>query len=82
VAILPSDHRLARRKSVKPQDLAREIFISPARLAPVLSAVINEYAAKIGISFKQKYDAETVSGGMSWHQPAAWLFSRSTSKTF
>jgi LysR family hca operon transcriptional activator len=35
VAILRTGHRLAARKTVRPQDLARETFISPARLAPV-----------------------------------------------
>jgi len=65
VAILPSGHRLAARKAVRPQELARETFVSPARLAPVLKTVINDYAAKIGITLKQKYDAETISGGMS-----------------
>jgi LysR family hca operon transcriptional activator len=65
VAILPTGHRLAARKTVRPQDLARETFISPARLAPVLRSVINDYAAKVGITLKQKYDAENVSGGMS-----------------
>jgi LysR family hca operon transcriptional activator len=65
VAILPSGHRLAARKTVRPQELARETFVSPARLAPVLKSVINDYAAKVGITLKQKYDAETISGGMS-----------------
>jgi LysR family hca operon transcriptional activator len=65
VAILPSGHRLAARKAARPQELAREIFISPARLAPVLKPVIDDYAAKVGITWKQKYDAETISGGMS-----------------
>ena len=65
VAILPRGHRLAARKAVRPEELAREAFISPARLAPVLKSVINDYAAKAGITLKQKYDAETISGGMS-----------------
>jgi LysR family hca operon transcriptional activator len=65
VAILPTGHRLAARKKVRPQDLARETFISPARRAPVLRSVINDYAAKVGITLKQKYDAENISGGMS-----------------
>jgi len=65
VAILPTGHRLAARKTVRPQDLARETFISPARHAPVLRSVINDYAAKVGITLKQKYDAENLSGGMS-----------------
>ena len=65
VAILPRSHRLAARKAVRPQELAGETFISPARLAPVLKSVINGYAARVGITWKQKYDAETISGGMS-----------------
>jgi len=65
VAILPSHHRLARRKTIRPEDLCREDFISTARAAPVLKTVIEEYAAKIGIKLKQIYDAETLSGGMS-----------------
>jgi len=65
IAILPARHRLARHRAVRPQDLAREGFISTARVAPVLRAVIDDYAAKEGIRLKQKYDAETLSGGMS-----------------
>ena len=65
VAILPSRHRLARHKKIRPEDICREDFISTARAAPVLKFVIEEYAAKIGIKLKQIYDAETLSGGMS-----------------
>ena len=65
IAILPARHRLARHRAVPPQDLARESFISTARVAPVLRTVIDDYAAKEGIRLKQNYDAETLSGGMS-----------------
>ncbi len=65
IAILPTRHRLARRKAVRLQDLAGESFISTARAAPVLKTVIDDYAAKAGITLKQNYDAETLSGGMS-----------------
>jgi LysR family transcriptional regulator, hca operon transcriptional activator len=65
IAILPARHRMARQRAVRPQDLARESFISTARVAPVLTAVIDDYAAKAGIRLKQNYDAETLSGGMS-----------------
>ena len=65
IAILPTGHRLARHRAVRPQDLARESFISTARVAPVLRTVIDDYATKAGISLKQNYDAETLSGGMS-----------------
>jgi len=65
VAILASRHQLARHKTIRPEDICREDFISTARAAPVLKTVIEEYAAKIGIKLKQTYDAETLSGGMS-----------------
>jgi len=65
VVILPASHRLARHKTVRPEDICREDFISTARAAPVLKTVIEEYVAKIGIKLKQIYDAETLSGGMS-----------------
>ena len=65
IAILPCRHRLARHKTVRPEDICREDFISTARAAPVLKTVIEEYAAKVGIKLKQIYDAETLSGGMS-----------------
>jgi LysR family hca operon transcriptional activator len=65
VAILPCGHRLARHKSVRPEDLCFENFISTARAAPVLKTVIDDYAAKAGLTLKQIADAETLSGGMS-----------------
>jgi LysR family transcriptional regulator, hca operon transcriptional activator len=65
VAILPTGHRLAARKAVRPQEPARETFIGPPRLAPVLKSAIDDYAAKVGITLNQKYDAENISGGMS-----------------
>ena len=34
IAVSPADHRLASRKKIRPHDLARESYISPARLAP------------------------------------------------
>jgi LysR family hca operon transcriptional activator len=65
IAILPADHRLVSRKKIRPQDLARESYISPARLAPVLKSVIDDYAATVGITLKAAYDAENLSGAMS-----------------
>jgi LysR family transcriptional regulator, hca operon transcriptional activator len=61
VAILPFRHRLARHKTIRPEDICREDFISTTRVAPVLKTVIEEYTAKVGIKLKQTYDAETLS---------------------
>jgi len=65
IAVLPADHLLASRKRIRPHDLARESYISPARLAPVLKSVIDDYAATVGITLKAAYDAENLSGAMS-----------------
>jgi LysR family transcriptional regulator, hca operon transcriptional activator len=47
IAVLPTGHRLAARKAIRPQEFARETYISPARVAPVLKSVIDDYAAKV-----------------------------------
>lgn len=66
VVILPAHHRLAKQKSIKPQALARESFIAGStKLAPVVRSAVKEYAASCGIRLNSKYDAETISGGMS-----------------
>ena len=65
VAVLPKSHRLAVHKEIKPQDLAGETYITPTRVAPVLKAVIDGYAAKSGITLKPEYDAENLSSAMS-----------------
>jgi len=66
IVILPANHRLAKRKTIRPQELARESFIAGStKLAPVLKSTVKEYAARAGITLNQKYDAENISGGMS-----------------
>lgn len=72
VAILPSRHRLARHKTIRPDDICREDFISTARAAPVLKTVIEEFAAKVGIklsrsTMRRLYLVEC----LSWPPPAA-----------
>jgi LysR family hca operon transcriptional activator len=65
IAVLPADHRLASSKKIRPQDLAREIYVSSARTSPVLQAVILDYASRIGITLKPKYEGENISSAMS-----------------
>jgi LysR family hca operon transcriptional activator len=65
VVILPAGHRLAKNKAIRPQELEREIYISPARQAPVLKSVIDDYAEKACIKLKPQYDAENLSAAMS-----------------
>jgi LysR family transcriptional regulator, hca operon transcriptional activator len=63
IAVLPTGHRLAARKAIRPQEVARETFIS--LVAPVLKSAIDDYAAKVGITLKPKHDADNLSGAMS-----------------
>jgi LysR family hca operon transcriptional activator len=65
VAVLPAGHRLAAQNVVRVQDLARETYISPTRVAPALKAVIENYAAKSGVGLKPEYDAENLSSVLS-----------------
>jgi LysR family hca operon transcriptional activator len=66
VVILPANHRLAKHRAIRPQELARESFIAGStKLAPVLRATVKEYAAGAGISLNQTVDVENLSGGMS-----------------
>jgi LysR family hca operon transcriptional activator len=65
IAVLPADHRLASRKKIRPQDLAREIYVSSARTSPVLQAVIQDYASRVGIILKAKFEGENISSAMS-----------------
>jgi LysR family hca operon transcriptional activator len=65
IAIVPANHHLAARKTVRPQDLEREVFVGPAQFAPMLKSVIKDYAEKVGITLQQRYEAEDIYGGMS-----------------
>jgi len=65
LVVVPTNHRLAVRKTIRPHELTRDKFISPAKAAPVLRAVVEDYAEKTGIKLKQTYDAENISAFMS-----------------
>jgi len=42
VVVLPSDHRLASREAIGPQEIAGETFISVSNTAPTLRVVIDD----------------------------------------
>jgi LysR family hca operon transcriptional activator len=65
IAVLPADHRLTSRKKIRPQDLAREIYVSAARTSPVLKSVIQDYAMKVGITLKAEYEGDNLPSAMS-----------------
>jgi len=65
ITVMRADHRLASCKKIRPEDLARESFISSARTSPVLKSVVQDYASKIGITLHAEYEAENLSSAMS-----------------
>jgi LysR family hca operon transcriptional activator len=65
VAVLPAGHRLAARKTIRPQDIVGATFIAPTKSAPALKVVIDDYAARSGIRLKPEYEAENLSMAMS-----------------
>jgi LysR family hca operon transcriptional activator len=66
VAVLPSNNPLANRRSIRPQDLATEGFISIARTSgPTLRAMVDEYAAQSGIKLRQACEAHDLPTAIS-----------------
>jgi LysR family transcriptional regulator, hca operon transcriptional activator len=65
LVVLPASHRLAAGKAIQPRELAREIFIGVARAAPVLRAVIDDYARKVGNMLKASYEGDNLPAIMS-----------------
>lgn len=49
VVLMPSDHPLAARPAVSPQDLVGQPFIGMANKARVLRAVVDDYLARSGV---------------------------------
>jgi LysR family hca operon transcriptional activator len=66
VVLMPSDHALAKRTSIRPQDIAGETFIGvSATRAPTLKAVIEDYARRNGVDLKPDHQAENIAMAIS-----------------
>jgi LysR family transcriptional regulator, hca operon transcriptional activator len=65
VVVLPSDHRLAKRKAISPGELVGETFVGVSYTAPVLRAVIDDYLKRSGINITPDHETEHVVMGVS-----------------
>jgi LysR family hca operon transcriptional activator len=66
VVLMPRDHALATRTSIRPQDIAGETFIGvSATRAPTLKAVIEDYARRNGVDLKPDHQAENIAMAIS-----------------
>ena len=65
VLILPSDHRLAALKTISPQELTGEAFVTVSHTAPVLRAIIDNYLKRSRINITPAHEADNVTMGIS-----------------
>jgi LysR family transcriptional regulator, hca operon transcriptional activator len=65
VVVLPSDHRLAKRKTISPADLVGEKFVGVSHTAPVLRAIIDDYLKRSGVTLTPDHETEHVVMGVS-----------------
>jgi LysR family transcriptional regulator, hca operon transcriptional activator len=65
VAILPSDHRLAQRKTFDPKDLVGEIYIGISKVPRVLRAVIADYLERCGVKTVPAFEIDNYAMAIS-----------------
>jgi LysR family hca operon transcriptional activator len=66
IVLMPHDHALAARKSIRPQDIAGETFIGvSATRAPTVRTVIDDYIRRSGIALKPHHQAENLAMAIS-----------------
>src|ERR1700694_789625 len=65
VVLMPSDHRLPARKSIRPQEIAGEIFVGASNKATVLRAVIEDYFKRSGVDIKPDHGVDNIAMAMS-----------------
>ena len=54
IVALPSDHKLAARKAIAIEDIAKETFLGMSNTAPVLQAVIADYFKRAGVAVQRR----------------------------
>jgi LysR family transcriptional regulator, hca operon transcriptional activator len=65
VALLPSDHRLARRKTFDPKDIGGETYIGISKVPRVLRAVIAGYFERCGITIAPAFEIDNYAMAIS-----------------
>jgi LysR family transcriptional regulator, hca operon transcriptional activator len=65
IVLMPSDHRLAARETVRPQDLRGEIFIGGSNKAAVLRDVTDNYLRRSGVDIKPDHGVDNMAMAIS-----------------
>jgi LysR family hca operon transcriptional activator len=65
LVVLPSDHRLASRKTVAIQDIANETFIGMSKTAPLLQMTIDTYLKSCGVDIHAEHEVDNLAMAIS-----------------
>jgi LysR family hca operon transcriptional activator len=66
IVLMPADHRLIARDTIRPQDLAAEQLVGvPMAKSPALRTVTDAYARRTGIDLAPDYEVDNLSMAMS-----------------
>ena len=65
VVVLPSDHRLASRKTIAIQDIAEETIIGMSKTAPSLQIIIDDYLKRSGVHIRAAHEIDNLGMAMS-----------------
>jgi len=65
IVLMPSDHRLTRRKAIHPREFVGEIFIGGSNKASVLRAVTEDYLRHCGLDIKLDHGVDNMAMAMS-----------------
>jgi LysR family hca operon transcriptional activator len=66
IVLMPADHRLGARDTIRPQDIDAEQLVGvPMDKSPVLRTVIDAYAKRLGIDLTPDYEVDNLSMAMS-----------------
>ena len=65
VLVLPSDHRLASRKTIAIEELAGETFIGMSKTAPVLAAIIETYLERKAVELRRGHKIDNLGMAIS-----------------
>jgi LysR family transcriptional regulator, hca operon transcriptional activator len=63
--VLPSDHRLAARKTIALDEIARDPFINVSATAPALRAIIDDYLRRAGLKIAPAHEADNLAMAIS-----------------
>jgi LysR family hca operon transcriptional activator len=65
IVLMPRDHRLTARETVRPKDFVGEIFIGGSNKAGVLRAVTEDYLRRSGLDIKLDHGVDNMAMAMS-----------------